>query len=113
MIWSLLSTILAIESKSHSDTLLIDKSESISVLVNGRNIYSKNCKEIKNCFIVPTELSFYSNQNILFSLCYQSEGIPKFATLKKSKKKVQVCTKGKSVVELDELMTYYKSMKSS
>ncbi|GEM_PF-6635458 len=90
------------------DLLLIENEKSISVLVDGNNVYTKECKDIKKCFSFPKKLKFSSNQNILFSLCYQSEGNPKFATLKSSEKKVQVCVKDKSVVELDEMMGQFK-----
>lgn len=92
----------------NSDTLLIENGKSYPVQVDGNNLYSKDCKIINKCFSFPEKLKFSSNQNILFSLCYQSEGRPKFASLKSNKKKVQVCVKDKYVVELDEMMGQFK-----
>jgi len=111
MIWPILWTTLATEQSESKETLIIDKKE-FSVIVKGRNIYSSNCKDITKCFELPIKLRTYPNQNPLFSLCYQSEGTPRFAIIKSSKKKVQVCTKESKVVELDQMMSFY-NMKNS
>ncbi len=106
LIWQILWTTSATDIKEAKDILIIDDIK-LNVIVKGRDIYSQDCKNLEKCFKLPTKMRFYPNQNPLFSLCYQSEGTPRFAIVKSSKEKVQVCTKEAKVVELDKMMSFY------
>lgn len=79
------------------------------VCQKGDYIFSKECELAGECFKTPTSLNHSSSQSPLFSLCYQSNGKPRFAKLQGKKNKIEVCINSDSkIVDLNSLMRYFK-----
>lgn len=93
-----------------STKIIVDEN-LYDVCIDSRKVYSLNCKKMESCF--PTPLKPYehkSTQNPLFSLCLANKGIPHFAKLKDSNKKVTICMNEKNqIIDLNSLMRSFKN----
>jgi hypothetical protein len=110
--WYLVLVILNSNLYGNSNHQLIIDGKVIVVKSVNDAYFTNKCLDITKCFILPGQLKFSPKQNILFSLCYQSNGSPKFAQFKISKEKITVCIGSKGLIDLDTMMYKYKKIKN-
>ncbi|WP_040314275.1 hypothetical protein [Bacteriovorax sp. BAL6_X] len=102
----LIISILLSAAKAESIVFVADDFKA-EVVYEKERMTSKECLNISDCFTFPNSLKFYSNQNPLFSLCYQSKGTPRFGHI--NKVKITGCINSNNkVVDLNSLMKAYK-----
>lgn len=102
----LTTSISLAQAKCKEERILVKDQKEIKVCFDKKDqsYLSENCSSVKECFLKKKIIfKMYPNQSPGFSLCYQLEGTPFFAEIKKESKTIPFCELNSFFVDQESL----------